>query len=61
VTQLAHDAVMLRIPFSVDRLYDGDDPNYATWLGALVERVSATRRAENRKADQQSKGSKSGG
>jgi hypothetical protein len=52
---------MLRIPFSVDRLYDGDDPNYATWLGALVERVSATRRAENRKAEQQSKGSKSGG
>jgi hypothetical protein len=43
---------MLRIPFNVDRLFDGDDPNYLTWLGVLVEKVAATRRALNKKAQE---------
>jgi hypothetical protein len=49
VTQLAHDAVMLGIPFSAEMLFSGEDPNYVTWIGVLVERVSSTKRAQHRK------------
>jgi hypothetical protein len=42
---------MLRVPFSTERLFFDDDPNYVTWLGVLVDRVSTTQRAQNRKAE----------
>jgi hypothetical protein len=47
VTQLAHDAVMLKIPVDTGRLFDGDR-DYELWIGALVDRVYVTRRKQDK-------------
>jgi hypothetical protein len=48
MTLLAHDLVMLRIPFDSRRLWAGVDPHYELWLQGLADRVAETNRRMNR-------------
>lgn len=50
MTQLAHDCVLLGIPFDPIWLYEKDDPNYELWLWGLIERVAETKREQAEKA-----------
>jgi hypothetical protein len=50
MTSLAHDLVMLRIPFDSLAFWRNDDPYYRLWLEGLVDRVAETTRKQNKKS-----------
>lgn len=42
MTQLVHDAALMKVPVDTSRLFDGD-AMYAAWILAIVERVNETK------------------
>ena len=50
MTQLAHDCVLLEIPVDLHKLYRVDDPEYELWLWEVADKVSRTRKSQEKKA-----------
>jgi hypothetical protein len=50
VTQLAHNCALLGIAVDPGRLYDRDEPMFHRWLEGLVDKVNATKRAQERQS-----------
>lgn len=51
MTDLAVQATLLEVPVNLDRLYDGDDPNYELWITEVVDRVGAVHRAKRKEVE----------
>jgi hypothetical protein len=47
--------MLLELPVDPGRLFYTDDPHYCAWLGNLIERVMAKRKAEDEKAKRKGK------